>query len=81
MTESKQHSPNVCSNDWYTFVENKIFTGDGRGHGPDLGSTEWRSVVEFTFGIRDNKNNPPIESEKWCNFINTNYINIATIRH
>jgi hypothetical protein len=72
--KDKQHKTNLCSNDWYAFVEKQIFTGDGRGHGPDIGSIKWRSVIEFKLAIRGNKNNPPIESEDWCSYINNNYI-------
>ena len=70
-------STNICSNNWYALVENQVLTGDNLGHGPDVGSTEWRSVVEFKLGIRDDKENPPIESDQWCNYINNNYIKTA----
>lgn len=69
---------NFCTSDWYALVEKQVFTGDNQGHGPDVGSTEWRSVVEFKLGIRGNKQNPPLESEQWCNYINNNYVKIAT---
>ena len=42
----------LCTAAWYQSIEEKVPTGDGRGHGPDVGSDEWKSVVEFKLGIR-----------------------------
>ena len=68
----------LCSQQWYSLVEKKVVTGDGKGHGPDLGSTEWRSVVEFKLGIRGDPNVPIIESKQWCEYINEQLIKIKT---
>ncbi len=70
----RQLNYSVCSNKWYALVEERVITGDGQGHGPDIGSAEWRSVVEFKLSIRGNKNNPSLESEQWCQYINDNFI-------
>lgn len=59
----------LCSESWYRSIEEKVPTGDGRGHGPDLGSEEWKSVVEFKLGIRNQPTVPPRDSEAWCRFI------------
>lgn len=64
-----------CTDSWYAQVENKITTSDQHAHGPDVGGNEWRSVVEFRLGIRGNEQNPPLDSEAWCTFIDKNYIN------
>lgn len=69
-----------CSDNWYSLVEQYIPTGDGQGHGPDRGSLEWRSVVEFKLGIRGNIDLPPRESEQWCDYIHTHYID-SSIDH
>lgn len=63
-----------CSNEWFALVERQIPTGDGQGHGPDLGSMEWRSVVEFKLGIGGDTQVPVRDSEAWCNYINTDFI-------
>ncbi len=68
-------SSNVCSQEWYTLVEQKVTTGDSDGHGPDIGSLEWRSVIEFKLGIRGAKGIPALESKQWCHYINESYIN------
>ena len=64
----------ICTMQWFELVEEKIMTGDGAGHGPDVGSTEWRSVIEFKLGIRGDDSIPDLESEKWCEYINENFI-------
>lgn len=66
---------NYCSDDWYQRVSTEISTGDHHGHGPDIGSMEWRSVIEFKLGIREDSKVPPLESEQWCQYIDTHYIN------
>ena len=63
----KQGQP--CSPAWYKAVEQRISTGDGRGHGPDLGSEEWRSVIEFRLGIRGSPSVPERMSSEWCHYI------------
>ena len=63
-----------CSSDWYALVEKRIPTGDGHGHGPDQGSTEWRSVVEFKLGIRGDTAIPPVDSDQWCEYIDSRYV-------
>jgi len=68
----------VCSNDWYLLVEKQISTGDSQGHGPDLGSIEWRSTIEFKLGIRDQSENPALDTEQWCNYINEHFIKPTT---
>jgi hypothetical protein len=65
---------NICSAEWYALVQKQVLTGDSQGHGPDAGSAEWRSVVEFKLGIRGDKNIPPVDSEQWCEYINSNYM-------
>ena len=75
-TTASQFKFQVCTDEWYQFVEEHISTGDGQGHGPDLGSSEWRSVVEFKLGIRDDPKVPPIDSAQWCC-----YINERVVRH
>lgn len=57
---------NVCSEEWYQWVEEKVSTGDGMGHGPDPGSQEWRSVVEFRLGLRDQGVLPDRSTDEWC---------------
>lgn len=59
----------LCSNAWYRSIEEKVPTGDGRGHGPDLGSDEWKSVVEFKLGIRGQPDVPRRDSQAWCRHI------------
>jgi len=59
----------LCSEAWYRLVEQRVVTGDGRGHGPDAGSQEWKSVVEFRLGIRDAPGVPPHDSEAWCGYV------------
>jgi len=58
-----------CSDAWYQSIEEKVPTGDGRGHGPDVGSDEWKSVVEFKLGIRGKQDIPRRDSEAWCRHI------------
>lgn len=58
-----------CSVNWLQALDDKVITGDGRGHGPDLGSQEWRSVVEFKLGVRGSPTVPPRDSQEWCNYI------------
>ena len=58
-----------CTQEWYLFIDNKVATGDGRGHGPDLGSTEWQSAVEFKLGIRGKAEVPQRNSDAWCHHI------------
>ena len=65
---------NPCSSDWYALVEKQIPTGDGQGHGPDPGSAEWRSVVEFKLGIRGDVGIPPVDSDQWCDYIDSRYV-------
>ena len=59
----------LCSEQWFRFVEKKLPTGDSEGHGPDLGSLEWRSVVEFKLGIRGDLTVPTRETDEWCTYI------------
>lgn len=59
-------APRPCSEQWYRFVEERVTTGDGRGHGPDIGSDEWKSVVEFKLGIRGTPDLPNRNSDAWC---------------
>ena len=61
--------PELCSTQWYEYVESVLPTGDGRGHGPDIGFKEWKSVVEFRLGIRDEPGVPDPASPEWCKFI------------
>ena len=58
-----------CTLEWYRFIDNKVATGDGRGHGPDIGSTEWQSAVEFKLGIRGKAEVPQRNSDAWCHHI------------
>ena len=67
-------SENLCQLKWYQEVERKLRSGDGQGHGPNLGSLEWRSTVEFKLGIRGKAGLPPRESNLWCSYINSHYI-------
>jgi len=60
---------NVCTNEWFAYIESQLVTGDSQGHGPDLGSYEWRSVVEFKLGIREDNKVPELNTEKWCVYI------------
>ena len=59
----------LCTAAWYQSIEEKVPTGDGRGHGPDVGSDEWKSVVEFKLGIRGKSDLPRRDSEAWCRLI------------
>lgn len=59
----------LCSDSWYRLIEERVPTGDGKGHGPDIGSGEWRSVVEFKLVIRDKTDVPRRDSEAWCRHI------------
>jgi hypothetical protein len=59
----------LCSDAWYRSVEQRVSTGDGRGHGPDVGSDEWKSTIEFKLGIRDQVKVPPRDDEAWCGYI------------
>ncbi|MDS4022533.1 MAG: MliC family protein [Candidatus Competibacter sp.] len=59
----------LCSDTWYRSIEEKVSTGDGRGHGPDVGSDEWKSVVEFRLGIRGQPDVPTRDSQAWCRHI------------
>ena len=68
----------ACTSDWYRLVEDRISTGDDQGHGPDLGSLEWRSVVEFKLGLRDDLTLPPVESDRWCTYINKHIVGKTT---
>jgi len=63
-----------CTSDWYRSVDKLIPSTDGRGHGPDLGSTEWRSVIEFRLGVRGNSSIPVLESDEWCDYVNSYFI-------
>jgi hypothetical protein len=72
--EESDSSKTLCEPHWYSLAENKVNTGDGRGHGPDLGSAEWRLVIEFKLGIKDDVNLPDIESYAWCRYINDHYL-------
>jgi len=58
-----------CGDAWYRAIEQKVTTGDGRGHGPDIGSGEWKSVVEFRLGLRGEPDLPDRDSEAWCGYI------------
>lgn len=58
-----------CSDAWYQSIDEKVPTGDGRGHGPDVGSDEWKSVVEFKLGIRGKPDIPGRDSQAWCRHI------------
>lgn len=64
----------ACTNDWFLQIEKEILTGDGQGHAPGIGSLEWRSVIEFKLGIRNDPKVPPLESTRWCNYINEHFI-------
>ncbi|MDP5290942.1 MliC family protein [Oceanimonas sp. CHS3-5] len=59
----------LCSPEWAQWVEQKVQTGDGRGHGPDTGTDEWKSVVEFRLGIRGDAAVPARETQAWCEHI------------
>jgi len=63
-----------CTSDWYELVDKMVQSGDGRGHGPDVGSSEWRSVIEFKLGIRGKPEVPASYTHKWCEYINTHFI-------
>ncbi|WP_299803561.1 hypothetical protein [uncultured Shewanella sp.] len=64
----------ACEPAWFEKAAQQIITGDGHGHGPDLGSLEWRSVVEFRLGIRGNNELPELDSDLWCDYIDTHYL-------
>ncbi|GIU13337.1 MULTISPECIES: hypothetical protein [unclassified Shewanella] len=64
----------ACEPAWFEKVAQQIITGDGQGHGPDLGSLEWRSVVEFRLGIRGDNDLPELDSDLWCDYIDTHYL-------
>ena len=59
----------LCTEAWYRSIEEKVPTGDGRGHGPDVGSDEWKAVVEFKTGIRGRPDVPRRDSNAWCRHI------------
>lgn len=61
--------PEVCTEEWFHYVEQRVITSDQQGHGPDSGSLEWRSVVEFKLGVRGKAYVPNPESRAWCEFI------------
>lgn len=62
-------APAPCTDAWERFIEEKVPTGDGRGHGPDVGSAEWQSVVEFRLGIRGEPGVPARDTAAWCRHI------------
>jgi len=64
----------TCSSEWFSLVDQKVQVTDSQGHGPELGSAEWRSAVEFKLGIDEHSKAPPIATEKWCTYINRDYI-------
>lgn len=66
---SVESVPVTCSQAWYQQVEAQLPITDKQGHGPDIGSLEWRSAVEFKLGLRGNGNNPPVDSDQWCGYI------------
>jgi hypothetical protein len=59
----------LCTAAWYPSIEERVPTGDGRGHGYDVGSDEWKSVVAFKLGIRGKSDLPRRDSEAWCRLI------------
>jgi len=59
----------ACDQAAYRVIEERVGSGDGRGHGPDVGSDEWKSVIEFRLGLRGSDATPPRESEAWCAYI------------
>jgi uncharacterized protein len=59
----------TCTESWYRSIEERVSTGDGRGHGPDIGSEEWKSTIEFRLGIRGKPGVPSRGSEHWCRYI------------
>ena len=63
--------PPPCSDEWNSYVESVLGTGDGMGHGPDPGSSEWKSVVEFRLEIRGNPEVPDPETQDWCIYIDS----------
>ncbi|WP_420833514.1 hypothetical protein [Shewanella pneumatophori] len=69
-----KHTESLCHQAWFEQVEQQIVSGDGQGHGPDLGSMEWRSVVEFKLGIRGQAGLPAKDSQLWCDYIDSHYI-------
>lgn len=64
-----EHRPSPCSDPWFRLVEERVGTGDGRGHGPDLGTEEWRGTVEFRLGIRGDPGIPAPMTPEWCRYI------------
>lgn len=72
-TNKQQRSDKLelCSPQWEHFIEDKVLSGDGKGHGPDIGSAEWKSVIEFKLGIRGNPSVPDKKSEAWCHYIDS----------
>ena len=61
--------PEPCSDGWNRYVEEKLVSGDGKGHGPDLGSEEWKGVIEFKLGVRGQPDVPPRDTEGWCLYV------------
>lgn len=64
-----QDRPAPCTDAWFRYIEERVGTGDGRGHGPDPGSDEWRGTVEFRLGIRGDPGIPERMSPEWCRYI------------
>ena len=68
--------PEVCTEDWFWCVEQKLATSDEHGHGPDIGSLEWKSVVEFKLGVRGKAHVPSPKSRAWCELVETKLENV-----
>lgn len=64
-------SPEPCTDEWNSWVEQAVATADDQGHGPDLGSDEWKSVVEFRLGLRGDRSVPHRDDVAWCRHIDT----------
>ena len=74
MTDDSRAKEKPCTKEWFSLVEQQVLSGDASGHGPDLGSGEWRSVVEFKLGVRGNPGTPPRATDRWCEYIDTHFI-------
>ena len=61
--------PPPCTEAWFWLVESKAHVIDADGHGPDIGSPEWRSAAAYRLGLRDDPAMPPVDSPRWCAFV------------
>lgn len=57
-------SPQLGSDAWYEWVDEKAGVSDGHGHGPDYGSGEWCQAANWrVFGQRNN--DETVCSQEW----------------